>query len=352
MKRFFWLAVVLLFFASFFLLSRVYAYLAAAFTLAYLLEPLVTQLERRGVPRTLADVTVLIGFFSGLTGFVIIAVPLLLEQGRELIHRAPVLFNAGQVFLNRILSTEIAKTAAGFLGLDLSAPFTVQAADTVGAAPGASAAPMLGVIFRSTIATMGFLTNILGLFIIPLLTFHLMRDFPTLTKRLLRIVPRGYHRVFLDLQDRLNAVMGGFLRGQLLVATILASFYSAGFLLLRVDLGFVLGVLSGYMTLVPYLGIMTMISLTFLIAILHGAAAGKLIGIAIVYACGVVGEGFFLTPNIVGGRVGLSPLTVLIAIMSGAELLGIRGVLIAIPAAAAIKVVFEYNLEKNARQIK
>src|SRR5689334_8488259 len=124
MKRFFWLAVALVFFGSFFLLSRVYAYLAAAFTLAYLLEPLVTFLERKGVPRTLADVVVLIGFFSALSGFVIIAVPLLLEQGHELIRRAPVLINAGQAYLNHLLSTEFAKTAAGFLGLDLSSPFS------------------------------------------------------------------------------------------------------------------------------------------------------------------------------------------------------------------------------------
>ncbi|HRK02348.1 MAG TPA: AI-2E family transporter [Oligoflexia bacterium] len=209
------------------------------------------------------------------------------------------------------------------------------------------ASPFSSILGNVLSSVAGVLTGVLGLFVIPLLAFYLLRDFPKLGGRLMRIIPRNKQRMVQDLRDRLDLVLGGFLRGQLLVSGLLSTYYVFAFLVLGIDLALVLGVLAGVLNLVPYVGIMIVIAMTTLLALLHGATAATFIALGIVFAIGMAVEGVFLTPKIVGNRVGLRPLSILIALMCGGELFGFVGMLLAIPTAATVKVFIEYWIEQR-----
>jgi predicted PurR-regulated permease PerM len=177
------------------------------------------------------------------------------------------------------------------------------------------------------------------------MAYYLLRDFPAIYGKFLYLVPKRHHKTVAEFRQRLHGVLGGFIRGQLVVSMILASYYCTAFAILRLDLALVLGLMAGFFNIVPYLGILTVIVLTITIALIHGASSAKLAGLAIVFVLGMGAEGSFLTPRIVGRKVGLSPLMLILALLVGGELKGLTGMLIAVPIAAIAKVFLNYFID-------
>lgn len=313
-------------------LSRIYAFLTVAFVLAYLLDPIVEKLSERKIPRSVGALVTLFVFLAGVAlGFVAI-VPRILAQGEQLFQRLPQFYNGAVQWLTPI--------SEKYIGMDV-----FNELDRYFLGNGQAAPPIGGLVQGVVSQTFHLVTTILGVAIIPLLAYYLLRDYSSLYGKFLYVVPKRCHKTVNEIRGRLHAVLGGFIRGQLVVSTILAAYYSAAFMILRIELWMVLGLMAGFLNMIPYVGILGVFALTLVLALLHGASTTKVIIVMIVFGVGMAAEGSVLTPRIVGRKVGLGPLTLIVALLVGGELLGFVGMLLAVPVAAIAKVFIDYFLD-------
>lgn len=327
--------LVVLFVASLMLLGHVYAPLTVAFVLAYLLDPVVTKLKKLGLSRDIAVPLTLVVFFVLLTAAGMAIIPKIIAQGQELVSRLPAVYQG--------VTGALAPVSLKYLGYNVFQDIDKFVADV--GTPSTLVSPVGNLLKGVFTHTFRFITALLGLLIIPLMSYYLLRDFPTIFSEVLYLIPKRHHRTAAEIRAQLHTVLGGFIRGQLVVSTILAVYYGLAFAALRVELAVVLGLLAGFLNIVPYVGIASVIVLTFLIAFVHAATTGTYVGLAIIFAVGMGMEGSFLTPRIVGRKVGLSPLTLIIALLVGGELMGLKGMLIAVPLAAIGRVFLSVFLD-------
>jgi predicted PurR-regulated permease PerM len=335
--------LLVLFLVSIFALNHVYACLTIAFILAYLLDPIVSKLHRNGLRRPLGAPLTLVVVLSLLVLGGVAIIPKIVEQGRELILRLPSVYYG--------LAASLTPVSEHYLGYNVFQDVDKFIATFASPSTLTPIGGLLGGVFTRTFQVV---TAVLGLLIIPLMAYYLLRDFPKLNSKFMSIVPKRHHKLVGEIRDRLHEVLGGFLRGQLVVSSILSAYYIAAFSIMRLRLAVVLGLMAGFFNVVPYLGILLILALTAMIAFINGATAPTYAGIAIIFAIGMGTEGSVLTPRIVGRRVGLSPLVLIVALMVGGELLGLVGMLLAVPIAAILKVFLNVFLDhyRNSETFK
>jgi predicted PurR-regulated permease PerM len=184
-----------------------------------------------------------------------------------------------------------------------------------------------------------FLLAIIGnAVLVPVVTFYLLLDWHDLQRRLCRMVPPRYLEAVLDFAQECDAVLGQYLRGQLMVMLILAAYYTVALALGRFDLALPVGIFTGLAIFVPYLGFGIGAALALLAGVLQYANLYGVGVVAVVYGAGQVIESFFLTPRLVGERIGLHPLAVIFVLLAFGHLFGFVGVLLALPAGALVLV--------------
>jgi predicted PurR-regulated permease PerM len=170
----------------------------------------------------------------------------------------------------------------------------------------------------------------------------MLRDWHPMLASALELIPKRQQKFTKKLASEIDLVLAGFLRGQLTVMLLMSAFYAAGLLLAGLDLAIPIGVLSGLLGFIPYLGISLGMVLAVLAGLLEFNSLEQLIPIFVVYGIGQIIESFWLTPTIVGDRIGLHPIMVIFALLAGGQLFGFTGVLLALPASAAIAVALRY----------
>jgi predicted PurR-regulated permease PerM len=204
---------------------------------------------------------------------------------------------------------------------------------------GGTAATLLGYLSRSGFALLGWVTNLV---LLPVLTFFFLRDWDLIVERVAALVPRDHAPVVSRLAQESSTVLGGFLRGQLLVMLILGVLYALGLTGIGLDLGILIGVIAGVLTFVPYLGPATVIVLGGAAALVEYGDWQHVVGVLAVFGIGQVIESLWLTPKIVGDRIGLHPAAVIFAVLAGGQLFGFLGMLLALPVAAIANVLLRY----------
>jgi predicted PurR-regulated permease PerM len=137
-------------------------------------------------------------------------------------------------------------------------------------------------------------------------------------------------------------LLAQYLRGQLLVMLVLAAYYSVALMIARFDVALPVGILTGLLVFIPYLGFSLGLTLAVIAAVLQFSDWSGLIAVAIIYGCGQLFESFVLTPRLVGERIGLNPLAVIFALLAFGQLFGFVGVLLALPASAILMVAFRH----------
>jgi predicted PurR-regulated permease PerM len=177
--------------------------------------------------------------------------------------------------------------------------------------------------------------------LVPVVLFYLLVDWLALMSQLQALVPPRMREGVSGFLAECDAVLGQYLRGQLLVMAALALYYAVALALCRFELALPLGVFTGLAVAVPYLGFGLGLVLALLAALLQFGTLGGVALVAAVYAVGQVLEGFFLTPRLVGERIGLGPLAVIFALMAFGQLFGFVGVLVALPASAVVSVAIK-----------
>ena len=325
-----WLGPVLLAVLMFWLLAPVLAPFVVAAVLAYVLHPLVLRLQGWRVPRSLAVIGVEVLALLTLLGLLLLLVPVLLREWPLLRQQLPLLLDRLDAALQPLLlqlGIEVSLNLAD-LKVQLMAWLTDNREDWM--------APLLASLKlggSAALAVMGYLV------LVPVALFFMLHDWEKLVATLVDLVPPRWRPAVDGFALECDAVLGEYLRGQMLVMLALATYYAVGLALFRLDLALPIGVFTGLAVFVPYLGFGLGLVLALLAGLLEfGSPAQALLMVAVVYGLGQMIESFVLTPRLVGERIGLHPLAVILALMAFGQLLGFVGVLIALPASAVLLV--------------
>jgi predicted PurR-regulated permease PerM len=184
-----------------------------------------------------------------------------------------------------------------------------------------------------------FAVTLLGnLILIPVVLFYLLNEWDRWVLQIVQWVPLNWRPAYDSFMSECDAVLGQYLRGQLLVMLALSVFYAAGLLAFGLELAIPIGVFTGLAVCVPYLGFGLGLMLALLAGILQFASLKAVVMVALVFGVGQLLEGFWLTPKWVGERIGLHPLAVIFALLALGQMFGFVGVLVALPASAVILV--------------
>lgn len=181
--------------------------------------------------------------------------------------------------------------------------------------------------------------SILDLLLIPFFIYYLLADYRDMRDRIDRLIPPRFRSATTDLMSQINNVLSSYVRNQLLIALAMGIMYSVGFMILRVPLGFTIGMLSGLLNFVPYLGTLIGFGLSIFFVALDGAGFGRIAGVLIVFAIVQSVEGYYLTPKLLGSRLNLHPMWVLVGLVIGGNLFGLLGIILAVPVIAIAKVL-------------
>ena len=327
-----WLGVGLLLGALLWLLAPVLAPFIVAAVLAYALHPLVLRLagpRRGGWRHALAVLLVELLALAALLGLVLLLVPVLVREWPLLRQQLPGLLDRLDVALQPVLAS-----LGVSVSLDLQ-DLKAQLRDWLSANREDWMAPLLASL---KVGGSAALTVVGYLVLVPVALFFLLHDWERLVAQLFALVPPRWRSAVDGFALECDAVLGEYLRGQLLVMLALAVYYTAGLALFGLDLALPIGVFTGLAVFVPYLGFGLGLALALLAALLQFEPGHALLLVAVVYGLGQQIESFVLTPRLVGERIGLHPLAVILALMAFGQLLGFVGVLMALPASAVLLV--------------
>jgi predicted PurR-regulated permease PerM len=183
-----------------------------------------------------------------------------------------------------------------------------------------------------------------NLFIIPVAMFYLLRDFDSINKKIVNMVPLRLREQFVDIFKEIDRVLSRFIRGQLMVATLMAGLYSAGLFACGTPMSLFVGILAGYANLVPYLGLVFGFVPAAVLTYLQFQEWGPVLGVVAVFGVVQMLESMVITPRVVGDQVGLHPVAIMLAVLVGAELFGLLGVFLAVPVAAVINVLMRRSI--------
>ncbi|MBT8142154.1 MAG: AI-2E family transporter [Gammaproteobacteria bacterium] len=311
-----------------FKLSPILTPFIAAALLAYIGDPLVDKLETYRIRRTLAVVIVFFGLTILLILLVLMLGPMIKSQISAFTQKLPSYIEA--------LETGLLPKVAGWLGLSSEGGFGwSQVVSEYGDKLGELGTKLVGTLTKSGANIIGAVFTIA---LTPILAFYLLRDWDLLVARVGALIPRRYQEKTFLIAKESDQALGSFLRGQMMVMIGLAVIYSIGLSMLGLDNAIAIGVLSGLVSFVPYLGFIVGIFLAGITAFAQGGGLLLLAGVVLVFAVGQAIEGTVLTPKLVGESIGLHPVVVIFAVMAGGQLFGFFGVLLALPAAAVLSV--------------
>jgi len=338
MNKWVWLASALVVVLFIYLTKGVMLPFMAGLAIAYFLDPVTDVLERRKVPRGAATAIVLVGFFTLITGVLLAFWPIVQSQIGSLAETLPKTLANLRPWLNETL-TSLSNGFGVDLGGDVESILAGFSDEILGRVKDAASGVLQGSLALFNILTLALIS--------PVVAFYLLRDWDLLVAKVDSWLPPSGAAVVREQFTKIDNVLAGFVRGQLLVSTTMGVLYGVGWSLAGLQFGVVLGVLAGVMSFVPFVGALFAAIVAIAIAIGQWGFDPAQIGlVALVFFVVQIIEGAFLTPRLVGERVGLHPVWVLFAVFAGGEVMGFLGVLIAVPAAAAIAVLVRFWIER------
>ncbi len=320
------------------LLSDVLLPFVVGITIAYFFDPAADRLERMGLSRTAATALILLGFFMTACGIIVLIFPLLQDQIAAAIKLIPVIIDRMQVLLTPLME-------------QLRADFTSETVSNLKEAAGDYA----GTVFKglsSVIAKIWSgglaILNLLSLILItPLVAFYLLRDWDEIVKKVDGWLPIQSADTIREQVRKIDETLAGFVRGQASVCLVLAIIYAVGLSLVGLKAGLLIGIAAGVLAIIPYIGAAVSFIIGFGLAVAQFHTDWvSILMVSAVFLIGQTLESYFLTPKLVGGRVGLSPIWIIFAMLAGGSLFGLTGVLIALPAAAVSGVLVRFGLEQ------
>ncbi|HEY0198311.1 MAG TPA: AI-2E family transporter [Rhodanobacter sp.] len=320
------------------LLAPVLMPFAMAAMLAYLGDPLADRLERLGLSRNWAATVVFVVLLLALVGVLLLLLPLIARQIENLVDNLPRYGEWAKGTAWPWLQSKLHLDPSMFDSDRLLAALKSHM-DSIGGV----ATAVLGKVSRSGLGIVLWLTNLV---LIPVVAFYLLRDWDRLVATIDRMLPRSIQPTIAHLARESDAVLGAFVRGQLLVMLALGIFYGAGLSLAGLSVGLLIGIVAGLLSFVPYLGFIIGFGAAVIAVLVQYGDWTHLLIVCGVFVVGQLLEGYVLVPKLVGDKIGLHPVAVIFAVLAGGSLFGFLGVLLALPAASVIMVLLRYLVER------
>ncbi len=327
-----WAAIGLVVAGLLYLLSPILAPFLFAGILAYILDPLVERLARRRVPRTLAVVIVLLLLLAVFAALVLVVLPLFYKEIRLLAEKLP-----GFLAWTNDQLVPWLKTHFGIdVRLDVDSVRQL-ASETLGTADVAHR--LLGSLKMGGLALVALAVNLL---LVPVVLFYLLRDWNRLLARVDGLVPQRLQAKVHEIAREIDAVLAEFLRGQLTVMGVMAIYYPVALWLAGLEFALPVGLITGVLVFIPYVGALTGLTLGTIAALMQFGSWSGVLWVWVAFGIGQALEGMAITPLIVGERIGLHPVAVIFALLAFGQVFGFFGVLLALPASAALLVGLRY----------
>ncbi len=313
-----------------------------SFLVAYVLNPLVTRLARiRLLGRTSATLITLTGLLVGILAVLFVIIPEVVGEIRQFLTRLPA--------LSERFTDTVIPWIERHLGVAVPDSFGSAFDQIVAYAQGEGskligpASSILGGIVGRTYSV---LFAVLGTLMFPLFLFFLLKDFPRIIAAIDDLVPERNREAVREVGREVDKSLSAFLHGQFTVMLVLGTLYSVGYSIVGVPVAVGVGLLTGLLCFIPYVGAATGLVLALLLSALEMRGFNSVLGALIVFGVVQVLDAVLITPKILGGKLGLRPLWIIVALMAGAELFGFLGVLLAVPTMAVLKILVSHTLEK------
>ncbi|WP_374675708.1 AI-2E family transporter [Ideonella sp.] len=324
-----WLAIAAVALGVLWALAPVLMPFVLGASLAYALHPAVERMAARRVPRVLAVTLVVVAVVVGLLAVALLIVPVLAKEVPLLKAQVPMLAER----LDRVLAPWLAQ-----FGVQVSLDVEGIKAMARQALDGNLEDWVAAALSSARIGGSVLLSLLGNAVLVPAVLFYLLLDWPRLVERSLSLVPPRHRPAVDRFLDECDGVLGQYLRGQALVMLALAAYYTVALALAGFELALPVGVFTGLAVFIPYLGFGLGLLLALLAGLLQFTGWYGLVAVAVVYGVGQVIESFWLTPRLVGERIGLPPLAVIFALLAFGHLFGFVGVLVALPLSAVALV--------------
>jgi predicted PurR-regulated permease PerM len=313
-----------------------------SFLVAYVLDPLVTRLARlRYVSRFAATLIVLIALGVGFAAVLFVVIPDIVDEFRQFLSRMPdkmaALNDSIVPWFEKITGVDVPNNVAEALTrlrahLQALGPRIVEPATDV-----------LTVAFSRTFSV---IFAVVGAMMFPLFVFFLLKDFPRIIDAVDGLIPLRFREPARGIAREVDESLSAFLHGQFMVMLVLGTLYSVGYSIVGIPVAIGVGLLTGLLCFIPYVGAATGFILALILSVLDFQGAGRVIGVAIVFGTVQLSDAVFITPKILGGKLGLRPLWIIVALMAGGELFGFLGVLLAVPTTAVLKILIRHSVER------
>lgn len=339
LRRLQWAAVALFALWLLWLLAPVLTPFVIAAMLGWLGDPVVDRLVAAGRSRGTAVALVFSVMTVIFVALVLLLVPMVQRQIVTLVESVP---RYQQWLVGTALPWLEARTQLDidrWLDVDYAVAMLRQHWDSAGG----FAKTVLGYVTRSGSMLLGLAVNAV---LVPVLAFFFLRDWDAMVERIAALIPPRHLATATRLAKESDEVLGGFLRGQFMVMLTLGIGYSIGLQIVGLDLGILIGMIAGLLTFVPYVGPASLLLLGGIAALVQYGDWQHLAGVVAVFGIGQVVESYWLTPKLVGDRIGLHPVAVIFAVLAGGQLFGFLGMLLALPVAAVANVLLRYAQER------
>ncbi len=327
----YWGLAALLFFSVLYVLGNVILPFIVGGAIAYFLDPIADRLQRAGMSRVVATVVISLGATLLVVLLVLSVIPTLISQFGALIAAAPQIGLQLQTFL-----------LERFPELSDSTSTMRQTLTQIGEAIGARGGELLNGLVTSALSLIGIVVFIV---VVPVVAFYMLLDWDNMVAKIDSWLPRDHAPTLRRIAADIDAVLAGFVRGQVSVCLILGTFYSVALMLAGLQFGLVVGAIAGAITFIPYVGSLVGGALAIGLALFQFWGDWVSIGIiAAIFAIGQFFEGNILSPKLVGGSVGLHPVWLLFSLSAFGSVFGFVGMLVAVPVAAIIGVVARFGI--------
>lgn len=332
----FWGILLLVTSTFLYMLSDTLSPFVISFIFAYLLEPIIENNYRRfKISRASMTLSVFVIFLSSLAFITILLVPVIYQQIAIFLSKVPqykMNFESGVLewsdklkLIDPALSLKISEFAKNLI----NSAFSLFSS-------------FADYVWQYTLATINFFAIVA---LVPIILFYFLRDWPNIVSSVESILPiKGKSKVR-EIFASINELLSAYIRGQLNICLILAIYYFIGFYIIGLDLALLLGIISGFFIIIPFIGVLLSFSLVMIIAYFVFGATIELGYITMLFVVGHVIEAYILTPKIIGNRIGLHPVWIIFAVFIAANLFGIVGIMLAIPIAGIIKVFLGYMID-------
>ncbi len=334
----FWLIVLAFFIAFLLVFSSILLPFLAGMAIAYFLDPVADRLERLGLSRLMATIVILIAFVIVIVLALMILIPILASQFADFAGRLPGYIDQLQTFIAKQQNSMLPDWIKNQLGT-IKNNFSEILSQGFGLLTG-----LFSQVWSSGLAVV----NVISLMIVtPVVTFYMLLDWDRMVANIDKYVPRDYVANVHQIMHEIDQSIAGFIRGQGSLCLILGIYYAVGLSLVGLNFGLLIGLFAGMISFIPYVGSMVGLILAVGVAIVQFWPDYIWVGAVLaVFFSGQFLEGNILQPKLVGHSVGLHPVWLMFALFAFGALFGFVGLLVAVPAAAAVGVLVRFALSR------